>query len=151
MASHREILAKTVLALNIEHPSSIMGSFHGALRFGSQVAPGDLIASNVDAMKTVAVSNGNPLLISYFQEAIDRYGIVVESAISRRATGAAAALAAGGHTVIQLHEGGFWYHSGADQRDSVNPGGLERMTRFYAFILDKIDGTSSTAMARRPS
>jgi len=150
MARHPEILARTVLTLNIEHPSSTMSVFRGSLRFGSQVAPGDLIVSNVDATKAVTVSNGNPLLISYFREAIDRYGIVADSAVSRRATGAASALAAAGHTVIQCYEGGFWYHSSADRRDTIHPGGLERMTRFFAFILDKIDRTGTAEMARGP-
>jgi hypothetical protein len=149
MARHPEILAKTVLALNIEHPSAIMSSFRGALRFGAQVAPGDLVASNADVPKTVAVSNGNPLLISFFREAIGRYGIVADSAVTRRATGAATALAAAGHTVIRAYEGGFWYHSTGDRRDAINPAGLQRVTRFFAYLLDRIERASSAELARR--
>jgi hypothetical protein len=148
MERHPEVLEKTVLAINIEHPSAIMSSFRGALRFGTQVAPADLVASNADVPKTVAVSNGNPLLISFFREAIDRYGIIADSAVTRRATGAATALAAAGHTVIQAYEGGFWYHSTGDRRDAINPAGLQRVTRFFAYLLDRIDRAGSAELAR---
>jgi hypothetical protein len=140
--AHPDILEKTVLVFNVEHPSSIKSYFRGPLKLERVTVPGQLIATTSQSKRSLAISNGNALLLSLYQEAVDRYGLVVDAMVARRPTGDAYDFFRAGTPVVQLLDANLWFHSSGDQIDSIHPNGLERATRLYAFVLDGIDQAS---------
>jgi hypothetical protein len=93
------------------------------------------------------VSNGNPQLISFYRDAIDRYGLVIDSEVGRQPTGDAFGFFLAGYTVAQILDANLWYHSSGDLLDAIDPAGLERATRLYAYVLDKIDASDRVELA----
>ena len=142
IAAHPEILEKTVLVFNVEHPSTVWSFYRGELRFKEFTVPGQLITTTSQATRGLTVSNGNPLLISFYREAIDRYGLVIDSEVARVPTGDAFGFYKAGYPVAQILDANLWYHSTGDRLDAIHPEGLARATRLYAYVLDKIDASS---------
>ncbi len=149
IAAHRDILDKTVLVFNVEHPSMVWSFYRGELRFKEFTVPGQLITTTSQATRGLTVSNGNPLLISYYRDAIDRYGLVIDSEVGRQPTGDAFGFFLAGYTVAQILDANLWYHSTGDLPDAIHPNGLERATRLYADVLDKIDVSSRADLAKK--
>jgi hypothetical protein len=147
IAAHRDILAKTVLVFNVEHPSMVWSYYRGELKFKNLTVPGQLITTTSQATRGLTVSNGNPLLISFYRDAIDRYGLVIDSEVGRRPTGDAFGFFLAGYTVAQILDANLWYHSSGDLLDAIDPAGLERATRLYAYVLDKIDASDRVELA----
>jgi Zn-dependent M28 family amino/carboxypeptidase len=142
IASHKDILEKTVLVVNVEHPSSIMSYYRGELKFYRFTVPGELATMTTDGPRTLTVSNGNELLIKFYRDAIDRYGLAITSKVSPAPpSGDAYPFFKAGQTVLQILDANLWYHSSGDTIDSIHPHGLERATRLYAEVLDRIDST----------
>jgi hypothetical protein len=80
--------------------------------------------------------------MDFFRQAIAHYGLVVNSSVRQQPSGDGAGLYRAGHTVVQIPLQNLWYHSSGDRIDTIQASGLERATRLYAFVLDKIDGVS---------
>ncbi len=149
IAAHRDILDKTPIVVNIEHPSTIWSYYRGELRFKNGTVPGQLIATTSQAPRGLTVSNGNPLLISFYHDAIDRYGLVIDSEVARLPTGDAFGFFLAGYPVAQILDANLWYHSTGDRLDAIHPDGLERATRLYAYVLDKIDSSSRAELTEK--
>ena len=147
IAAHSDILDKTALVFNVEHPSMIWSYYRGELKFKNLTVPGQLITTTSQATRGLTVSNGNPLLISFYRDAIDRYGLVIDSEIGRQPTGDAFGFFLAGYTVAQILDANLWYHSSGDLPDVIHPAGLERATRLYAYVLDKIDASSRAELS----
>lgn len=147
IVEHPEILDKTVLVFNVEHPSMIWSYYRGELKFKNMTVPGQLITTTSQATRGLTVSNGNPLLISYYRDAIDRYGLVIDSEVGRQPTGDAYGFFLAGYTVAQILDANLWYHSSGDLPDVIHPAGLERATRLYAYVLDRIDESSRAELS----
>ncbi|TDJ44194.1 MAG: M28 family peptidase, partial [Gammaproteobacteria bacterium] len=87
IAAHPDILARTALVFNIEHPSSIKSYYRGALKLERVTVPGQLITTTSQSKRSLTISKSTPQLVSAYQAAIDRYGLVVDAMIGRRPTG----------------------------------------------------------------
>ena len=151
ISNHPDILGKTVLVFNIEHPSSVQSYYRGPLKMGRMTVPGQLITTTAPGWRSLSVSNGNENLIGFYREGIQRYGLVVDSMISRFPTGDAYDFFREGHVVVQLMDANLWFHSTGDRMDTISPGGLERATRLYAFVLDRIDQTPKDQLLAGPA
>jgi hypothetical protein len=149
VAAHPDIMEKTVLVMNIEHPSSIQSYYRGPLKLERVTVPGQLMVTTGQSKRALAVSNANPLLISIYKEGIDRYGLVVDATIERRPTGDAFDFFLAGKTVVQIIDANLWFHSSGDRIDTMHPNGLERATRLYAYVLDQIDQASWDELGRK--
>ena len=86
IAAHPDILEKTVLVFNIEHPSSIKSYYRGPLKLERVTVPGQLIVTTSQGKRSLTISNGNPLLLSIYQDGVDRYGLVVDAMVGRHHT-----------------------------------------------------------------
>ena len=105
--------------------------------------PGQLQTTTTESTRSLTVSNENELIISFYREAIDLYGLVINSNLQRSPpTGDAFGFFRAGHTVVQILDANIWYHSDGDLPDSMYPSGLERATRLYAYVLNRLDQTS---------
>lgn len=149
--SHPDVLDKTLLAFNIEHPSSIMSTYRGPLKFERFTLPGQLMTSTSQGTRGWTVSNESEVLIHIVREAVDRYGLVVNSMMERLPTGDAFDFFRAGTPVVQMLDANLWFHSDGDLSETIHPHGLERATRAYAYILDRIDQTSTVEIATRKS
>ncbi len=150
---HPEVLAKTQLVFNIEHPASTFSYYRGPLRLPVGTVPGQLTVTTGQGSRSVTVSNGNPRLVSIYRDAIDRYGLIVDATFDRRPTGDAFDLFRAGLPVVQIIDANFWFHSTEDRIETIAPSGLERATRLYADVLVAIDRASSAelGLGRRQS
>ena len=145
--AHPEVMEKTKLVFNIEHPSSIKSYFRGPLKLERATVPGQLITTTSQSKRALSISKPTPPLVSIYQEAIDRYGLVVDSMIARRPTGDAYDFFLDGKLVVQILDANLWFHSDGDQLDTISRQGLERTTRAYAFILEAIDQLPADTLA----
>jgi Zn-dependent M28 family amino/carboxypeptidase len=140
---HADILEKSVLVFNVEHPSSAGAYYRGPLKFYRGVVPGQLSTTTTESTRSLTVSNYNKLIISFYRDAIDRYGLVIDSNVQRSPpTGDAYGFFKAGNTVVQILDANHWYHSTGDTLETMYPSGLARATRLYAYVLDRIDATS---------
>ncbi|MDH3511667.1 MAG: M28 family metallopeptidase [Gammaproteobacteria bacterium] len=149
IAAHPDILEKTALVFNIEHPSSIKSYYRGPLALSRGTLPGQLMATTSQGERSVTISNGNQLLTSLYREGIDRYGLVVSAMMERRPNGDAFDFFRAGKIVVQILDANLWFHSSGDRLETIHQNGLERATRLYAYLLDNIDQASWDALDQR--
>jgi len=148
IAAHPDMLENTALVFNIEHPSSIKSYYRGPLALGRGTLPGQLMATTSQGERTVAISNGNKVLTSIYQEGIDRYGLVVGAMMERRPNGDAFDFFRAGQIVVQILDANLWFHSSGDRLETIHGNGLERATRLYAYLLDNIDQVSRDELSQ---
>jgi hypothetical protein len=147
---HPEILEKTVVVMNIEHPASAMSYYRGPLRFKNLSVPGQMAATNTVGTRSLTVSNSNPVLIDLYRAAVDRNGLVIEELIERRPpSGDGYDFFKARQVVVQILDSNIWYHSSGDRLELVPAAGLERATRVYAEVLDGIDRHARAELARK--
>jgi len=60
-----------------------------------------------------------------------------------------AVIEAGAVGVLTMLDANLWYHSTGDRLDAIHPDGLERATRLYAYVLDKIDSSSRAELTEK--
>ena len=148
--SHPEILEKTAVVMNIEHPAAIMSYYRGPLRFKNLRVPGQMAATNTVGTRSLTVSNSNPVLIDLYRAAVDRNGLVIEELIERRPpSGDGYDFFKARQVVVQILDSNIWYHSSGDRLELLPAVGLERATRVYAEVLDGIDRHERTELARK--
>jgi hypothetical protein len=146
---HPEIVQKTVLVLNLEHPSSLLSYYRGPLKMSRGTVRGQLITTNSQGWRTLTISNGNERVLSFFQAAADRYGVVIEGTVNRRPNGDAYDFFLARVPVVQLLDANLWFHSSGDRLDTISPVGLERTTRLFADVLAGIDATDTAELRLR--
>ncbi len=149
IAAHPDTLEKTALVFNVEHPSSIKSYYRGPLALSRGTLPGQLMATTSQGERSVTISNGNKLLMSIYQEGIDRYGLVVGAMMERRPNGDAFDFFRAGKIVVQILDANLWFHSSGDRLETIHENGLERATRLYAYLLDNIDQVSRDELSQR--
>jgi hypothetical protein len=148
--AHKAELDKSVAVMNIEHPASTMSYYRGPLKFKRFTVPGQLMTTTTHGTRSLNVSNNNSLIVEFYEEAIDRYGLVVDATRERRPpTGDAIAFFRGGYTVMQILDSNIWYHSDGDLIDTIPAAGVARATRVYAEVLDRIDAHGREELRRR--
>lgn len=139
LSKHADVMKRTVLVLNCEHTAAILAR--------SDDGRGLSIA-NTESPKSLGVPNGSPLLIKLMAEALDKYGVVVNSRPSRSAPGDAGGFVRAGVTVLQLIESNYWYHTSGDRPETISAQGLERTARAYAQFIDSVDKASRKELER---
>ena len=149
---HEDILKRSVAVMNIEHPASVLSYYRGELVFKNFTLPGQLMTTNTHGTRSLNISNRNQLLLSFYREAIDRYGLVVDQMLERSPpTGDAIAFFRAGNTVMQILDANIWYHSDGDLIDTIPGVGVARATRVYAWVLDEIDRHDASELGKKPS
>ena len=88
-------------------------------------------------------------VLSFFQAAADRYGVVIEGTVNRRPNGDAFDFFRARVPVVQLLDANIWFHSSGDRLDTISPVGLERTTRLFADVLERIDATGTAELRLR--
>jgi hypothetical protein len=130
--NHADILEKTAVMYQLEHLSSVLET--------EELAAFSL--TNTENPRGIMVTNMSPLLLDLFVEAADRYGIVQPVGTYPNYWGDVVGFMGTGVTAVGWMEANYFYHSELDGLDVVTPQGLERITRAYAWIMDRVEGHS---------
>lgn len=131
-AQYGDMLANTVVALNLEHIASMF-----AYRYRDF-----LLTCDTEHPRELSVTSRSPLLLKLCREAVQRYGIVIFDRSRQDYAGDAGPLRRLAVPTISLIEGGTWYHTIADTPEHVSPEGLERAARMFAYVLDGVNGAT---------
>ena len=150
ITAHSDELDRSVLVMNIEHPSSTYNYYRGELHFKRFTVPGQITTTTSQGTRSLNISNRNKALTDIYAAAIDRYSLVIDANLERRPpSGDAALLVNAGYTTVQILDSNIWYHSDADLTDTIKPAGLERATRVYAEVLRQADRLKRAAIVRK--
>jgi hypothetical protein len=138
---YREIIDRTAVVYQLEH----IGSTDISAELGSY--------SDVNSMVTCGmfVTNMSPLLLEFFREATDRYGIVTPVGTYPNYWGDVVGFTDTGVTCAGWISAAFYYHSTLDRPEVVSPQGLERFTRAYAYLIDNTMKVSREEIERGAS
>jgi hypothetical protein len=148
LQNYPDIMKKTVLALNCEHTASIATQTGGDVSMAQATGSFFRQELNTENARALAISNRSPLLLGFFREAIDRYGLVVAKS-SRHVPYGDAGILQNVVPTVNLIETVGWYHSTADTPDLIPPEGLERTARAFAWFLDKVEGAQRSEIQKR--
>ena len=133
-----EIIDNTAVVFQLEHVASpdITEELAGFARINSERARG------------LFVTNHSPLLLRFFREATDRYGIVTSLSSYPNYWGDVVGFMQTGITCAGWIEAGYYYHSALDSPALITPQSLERITRAYAYVIDRADSASREEIER---
>ncbi len=141
-----DVLPKTVLALNCEHTAATATQIGGDSQL---IGVGGFFQQkiNTENARTLAITNRSPMLLRFFREAVERFGLVIAETTRQSPYGDASMLQT--HTpVVNFIETMAWYHTTDDTPALIPPQGLERTARAFAYFLDRVDATSSADLER---
>jgi len=135
VASHLDILERTVLIINLEHLASV-GPVRGT-------------APQVQYAETPHVlfdTHSHPVLRELLMEAAPRFGVPVytEYVTDRYQADLFpfSSVGATGVPSLMLLQPSFWYHTSEDSIDKIAPLDLEQVTRLHAYLVDALNGMS---------
>jgi len=135
---HPDIIKKTAVVFQLEHISST--SLTEELGWYS--------LTNTENPRGLFVTNNSSLLLGFFKDAADRYGIVTSQGAYPNYWGDVVGFMETGVTCAGWIEATYYYHSALDSPAVVTPQGLERITRAYAYVVDKVEGVSREEIER---
>jgi Zn-dependent M28 family amino/carboxypeptidase len=137
--AHPEIIARTVMVLNLEHVAQIaVGQDSRLDPAQDNYASGVWAASTVETPKAVGAANATPYVWELMGKAAARYGVVTTYVPSAGAPGDLGAYIRVGLPSAQLISSEVYYHSSGDTPSTISTPGLERAAAFYAGFIDDL-------------
>lgn len=139
IAAHPEVMANTVMIMNLEHLAQI------AVAQAARTDPGlpagyDSLwdASTTETSKSVGVINSTQYVRDLLARASRTYGVVTSFNASASVPGDLGAFARLGKPAFQLISSEVYYHSSGDTPSTISKPGLERVAAFFADVIDQI-------------
>jgi len=150
--AHPEIIARTVLVMNLEHLAQIAVAQAPRLdpaadRYGSGV----WAASTVESVKQAGAANASPLVWKLMGKASQRYGVVTSYVPSASAPGDLGAYIRAGLPSAQLISSEVYYHSSGDTPPTISRPGLERAAAYYVGFIDDVMATPAAQLRGAPT
>jgi hypothetical protein len=137
---HPELIARTVLVMNLEHLAQI--SVPQAPRLDPAgpggYASGVWTANTTETTKMAGAANSTPYVWALMGKAAKRYGVVTSFAPSTSAPGDLGAYIRAGVPSAQLISSEVYYHSSGDTVPTISVPGLERAAAYYAGFIDDV-------------
>jgi Zn-dependent M28 family amino/carboxypeptidase len=128
--SHRELLRRTTLVIELEHvASTLVGHSMG----------GHYERASSEAPVGIFVTNQSPIVLRAYRSAAERYSIAVNQSHYPYYWGDIIGLMPTGVAASGWIGSNFYYHSSLDSVDAVRPRSLERITRATAFVADTVN------------
>jgi hypothetical protein len=149
MAAHADVMAKTVLVVNLEHLSQVdlVATANTKLADGGFANPP--IPSVVEVAKKLGVSNQSPFLVAELGKASREYGMITSQLVSSSVPGDGGGFAR--HApVVNLIGSGIFYHSSGDTLATISRNGLERAAGFFAEFIKTVDEAPAASLAAGP-
>lgn len=131
-----ELADNTVVALNIEHVAQ--RNFTPAR---SQFPDGyrEYVADSAEAPIVAGVSNAAPFINDLFGQGVQRYGVNFVSDVSTMASGEGGGFTPLGIAVVTTMQAPPLYHTSGEVLEAISTPGLERMARFLAWFITRLD------------
>lgn len=129
-----ELVAKTVLVLNLEHIAQLR------IRSG---------AWNVDPTEqpmNFGIDNSSPAIIAIGKRGVERYGFNLNPEFGTSVAGDLGGYAPLGVARVQAIHSGPMYHTSGDVLETISVAGLERAAHFYAYFIREVATTPRDAL-----
>jgi peptidase M28-like protein len=140
--AHPEIIAKTVLVMNLEHLAQINVTQAARLDpAASGYDSGVWTANTTETTKQAGAVNASPYVWELMGKASKLYGVVTSYEPSASAPGDLGAYIRAGLPSAQLISSEVYYHSSGDTPSTISVPGLERAAAFYAGFIDDVAKT----------
>jgi hypothetical protein len=150
--AHPEIIARTVMAVNLEHVAQIaVGQDSRLDPAQDNYASGVWAASTVETPKAVGAANATPYVWELMGKAAARFGVVTTYVPSASAPGDLGAYIRAGLPSAQLISSEVYYHSSGDTPSTISVPGLERAAAFYAGFIDDLAASPKERLRGPPA
>src|SRR5579859_293031 len=148
--AHPEIIANTVLVMNLEHLAQInvtqaarLDPAGGGAGPTGQAQPGGYgsgvwTANTTESTKQAGAVNATPYVWELMGKASKNYGVVTSYEPTPSAPGELGAYIRAGLPSVQLISSEVYYHSSGDTPSTISVPGLERAAAFYAGFIDDV-------------
>jgi hypothetical protein len=138
--AHPEIIAKTVLVMNLEHLAQINVTQAARLDPGAAGGydGGVWTANTTETTKQAGAVNASPYVWELMGKASRRFGVVTSYEPSASAPGDLGAYIRAGLPSAQLISSEVYYHSSGDTPSTISVPGLERAAAFYAGFIEDV-------------
>ncbi len=147
VAMNPEIIANTVLTINLEHTSQRhITPAREYFDDGYQKWVMDSRESPIVA----AFADGHPFLEQVLEAGIQRYGTNFVSDHNTSACGDCGSFRQTGTAVLTTMQGPPMYHTTGEVLEMISTPGLERMARFMAFFIKEVDRAPADAINPGP-
>lgn len=143
-AMNPDIIAKTVLALNVEHVAQRNISLSRTF-----FADGyrEWIADASEAPLAAGVTNSSPFLNGLIAEGVERYGVNFFSGEITAASGESQFMVDLGFPIVTTMQAPPLYHTTGEVVEMISTPGLERIARFLAFFLAEVSAAPHASIA----
>jgi hypothetical protein len=139
IAAHPEIMANTVMVINLEHLAQIQVTQAARLDPGGNgYGSGVWGAQTVENVKRVGAANTTPYVMELLGRASKRYGVTTSYSPSESAPGDLGAYIRAGKPSIQLISSEVYYHSSGDNPSTISEPGMLRAAAFFVDLIDAI-------------
>ncbi|HEY0436865.1 MAG TPA: M28 family peptidase [Phenylobacterium sp.] len=137
---HPDLIARTVLVMNLEHLAQIAVPQAPRLDPAGPggYASGVWTANTTETTKMAGAANATPYVWALMGKASKRYGVVTSFAPSANAPGDLGAYIRAGLPSAQLISSEVYYHSSGDTVPTISVPGLERAAAYYAGFIDDV-------------
>ena len=130
-----DILARTVLVLNLEHIAQF------------EIQSSDWSVGPKEQPMSFSITNSAPFLTELTRSGMNRYGFNLNPKFRTSAPGDLGGYRPLGLPMIQAIHSGPMYHASGDVLDTISKPGLERAARFFTFFVDAVARAEKSALA----
>ena len=126
-----------MLILNLEHVAYadiVRGKVRATTNIGMTWE-----TSVTQAAKAVGVTNESPFLFDLWKQASRCYGVATYQSARDQVSGDLGGYRPLNVPMTQMIQSGTFYHASRDVLEAVPAEGLERATRFHAFLIEQAD------------
>ncbi len=137
--AHPDIIARTVLVMNLEHLAQIAVGQEARLDpKQDNYASGVWGGATTETPKGAGAVNVGPLVFELMAKASQEFGVATSYVPSNSAPGDLGAYIRAGLPSAQLISSEVYYHSSGDTPSTISGPGLERAAAFYARFIDDV-------------
>ncbi|MEQ8954672.1 MAG: M28 family peptidase [Gammaproteobacteria bacterium] len=103
-------------------------------------------ADSVEAPIVVGITNQSAFLRSIFNEGVQRYGTNFMSTESTMASGEGGGYRSAGAPIVTTMQAPPLYHTNGEVLEAVSVPGMERMARFMAYFINRVDHADASVI-----
>lgn len=143
VAMNPDLADRAVMVVNIEHVAQRnLSPARSLAPDGSR----EFVADVGEAPIVAGISNSAPFLEDLVRQGVDRYGTNFVSGASTMASGEGGGYRPLGVALVTTMQAPPLYHTSGEVVDVISTPGLERMARFLAFFLTRVDQAPGAAI-----
>jgi Zn-dependent M28 family amino/carboxypeptidase len=132
IAKHPEIIADSLLVMNLEHLAQIAVTQAPRLDpEASGYGSGSWAATSAETPKLIGAVGTTPYVTELMRRASQQYGVVTSYGPSASVPGDLGAYTRTGIAAVQLISSEVYYHSSGDNPSTISPAGMERVAAFF--------------------